>query len=270
MHVTEYISKCVFIYLNPPNFLKIGPQKTHQKIDLFGWNWHPNGGSRYIKYVAYILYPIPWGMSQELKFIFTPLSHLLKFCGYCSHDPNRGTRQVAFVAILNLGTLQRCKGRGLSRISSRIHAETMNHHCSSFRIVWTKYKSNKMTLVINTTAYVHESVFYWISWTKNNTLSLHAICWVSNVFLYSHGLFPWQKSTCPREGLPLPFENSFCFKRSWLQSRPNFSNSSLGEGNVIFDALDDWYSEAQPISGEELPFLYPRWNQIWLLYFFFF
>ena len=206
-------------------------------------------------------------MSQELKFIFTPLSHLLKFCGYCSHDPNRGTRQVAFVAILNLGTLQRCKGRGLSRISSRIHAETMNHHCSSFRIVWTKYKSNKMTLVINTTAYVHESVFYWISWTKNNTLSLHAICWVSNVFLYSHGLFPWQKSTCPREGLPLPFENSFCFKRSWLQSRPNFSNSSLGEGNVIFDALDDWYSEAQPISGEELPFLYPRWNQIWLLFF---
>ena len=37
---------------------------------------------------------------------------------------------------------------------------------------------------------------------------------------------------------------------------------------MIFDALDDWYSEAQPISGEELPFLYPRWNQIWLLFFF--
>lgn len=60
------------------------------------------------------------------------------------------------------------------------------------------------------------------------------------------------------KGLPLPFENSFCFKRSWLESRPRFSSSSLGEGNVIFEALDDWYSEAQPIPGEELPFLYVR------------
>jgi len=85
------------------------------------------------------------------------------------------------------------------------------------------------------------------------------------VFFFSHGL-TWQKSTFPWEGLPLPFENSFCFKRSWLKSRPNFSNSSLGEGNVIFEALDDWYSEAQPISGEELPFLYLGDNQICLLF----
>lgn len=27
---------------------------------------------------------------------------------------------------------------------------------------------------------------------------------------------------------------------------------------MIFEALDDWYSEAQPIPGEELPFLYVR------------
>ncbi|CAK9009945.1 unnamed protein product [Durusdinium trenchii] len=59
------------------------------------------------------------------------------------------------------------------------------------------------------------------------------------------------------KGLPLPFENSFCFRRSWLEGRP-FSNTSLGEGNVIFEELDDWYAEAQPISGEELPFLYVR------------
>ena len=31
---------------------------------------------------------------------------------------------------------------------------------------------------------------------------------------------------------------------------------------MIFEALDDWYSEAQPISGEELPFLYLGDNQI--------
>eukprot|EP00438_Fugacium_kawagutii_P021379 Skav232426 [mRNA] locus=scaffold189:117825:125147:- [translate_table: standard] len=60
------------------------------------------------------------------------------------------------------------------------------------------------------------------------------------------------------KGLPLPFENSFCFRRSWLETRPSFSNCSLGEGNVIFEALEDWYSEAQPIAGEELPFLYVR------------
>ena len=60
------------------------------------------------------------------------------------------------------------------------------------------------------------------------------------------------------KGLPLPFENSFCFRRSWLEDRPRFSDSSLGEGNVIFEDLEDWYSEAQPIAGEELPFLYVR------------
>ncbi|CAE7585046.1 unnamed protein product [Symbiodinium natans] len=60
------------------------------------------------------------------------------------------------------------------------------------------------------------------------------------------------------KGMPLPFENSFCFRRSWLEERPPFTNSSLGEGNALFEGLSDWYSEAQPVPGEELPFLYIR------------
>mmetsp|Transcript_85568 Transcript_85568/g.276135 ORF Transcript_85568/g.276135 Transcript_85568/m.276135 type:complete len:465 (+) Transcript_85568:125-1519(+) len=58
-------------------------------------------------------------------------------------------------------------------------------------------------------------------------------------------------------GLPLPFENSFCFKKAVLQERP-FENSSSGEGCAIFKNSPDWYAEAQPISGDELPFLYVR------------
>ncbi|CAE7664090.1 unnamed protein product [Symbiodinium microadriaticum] len=60
------------------------------------------------------------------------------------------------------------------------------------------------------------------------------------------------------KGMPLPFENSFCFRMSWLDQRPPFTNSSLGEGNALFEGLSDWYSEAQPVPGEELPFLYIR------------
>ncbi|CAE8618104.1 unnamed protein product [Polarella glacialis] len=59
-------------------------------------------------------------------------------------------------------------------------------------------------------------------------------------------------------GLPLPFENSLCMRRAWVEKRPAFSNSSLGEGNVLFDGLNSWYSVAQPIPGDELPFLYIR------------
>lgn len=59
-------------------------------------------------------------------------------------------------------------------------------------------------------------------------------------------------------GLPLPFENSFMLRRQWLQTRPQFENSSLGEGIVLFQGLQNWYAEAEPIPGSELPFIYVR------------
>lgn len=59
-------------------------------------------------------------------------------------------------------------------------------------------------------------------------------------------------------GLPLPFENSFCFQRDWLLAGRYFSNTSSGEGIALFKTSKDWYADAQPIPGEELPFLYIR------------
>lgn len=59
------------------------------------------------------------------------------------------------------------------------------------------------------------------------------------------------------KGLPLPFENTFCLHRKFMAGRA-FSNTSSGEGIDLFKHLADWYSEAQPVPGDELPFLYFR------------